>query len=168
MQFAVVSRLAAERAQRDGMGISIGVDFGPRTYVEGHALVWRSRRRRERRPRVGIDFGSYDQRALAELEFGHDVTYVDTPYLQVIARLLDDEFDVTVWARDALADLPTGLQASELGRAAHASDEDNTAAVIVTATEQSALGELLRADLDRERVLELQRQVLSGDAVPRY
>jgi hypothetical protein len=164
-QFAVVSRLAAERAQEEGLEIEIGVDFGSGSYVEGHALVWRSRRR-PRRPRVGIDFQSYDQRALAEFEFGERASYVDTPYLQVVERLRMKEFDVTVWAVDALKALPEGLEVSELGSAAEL-DGANTAAVVAT-RRQSALAELLRRGLDGARILEVQRSVLAGEAVPRY
>jgi DNA-binding transcriptional ArsR family regulator len=166
-QFAIVSRLAAQRAQREGLDVEIWVDFGAGSYVEGHALVWRSRRR-PKRPRVGIDFQSYDQRELAELEFGDDATYVDTPYLQVVKRLEVNEFDVTVWARDALETLPNGLEVADLGEAAERADNGNTAAVIATGRSQAALGELLRRDLDVRKVLRLQRGVLEGRTVPRY
>jgi YhfZ C-terminal domain/Helix-turn-helix domain len=165
-QFAVVSRHAAERARGEGLGAEVWVDFGPSSYVAGHSLVWRGRRR-PRRPRVGIDLRSYDQRGLAELEFGEDATLVDTPYLQVFERLAADEFDVTISAWDVIERMPPGLNTSELSSVTELADRGYTTAVIAGGTSQVLLGELLRRDLDPERVLEQQRAVLAG-AVPRY
>lgn len=165
--FAVVSRLAAERALAvGGGGFEIVEDFGPETYVEGHALVWRNRRR-PRKPRVGVDSHSVDQVELARLEFGADADFVDVPYLQVLDHLRRGEFDVTVWAKDALSAVDD-LDVSDLSSRSDPSQPANTSAVLVVAEGDDLTAGLIRAELDSEAVRETQRAVLVGDQPPRY
>lgn len=164
--FAVVSRLAAERAVEDGVDLEIVADFGPRSYVEGHALVWRTRQR-PRKPRVGVDMQSVDQLELARLEFGSDARFVNAPYLQVLDHLRRGDFDVTVWATDALG-TAGDLDVSALGNAATAVGLANTSAVLVVLGDDQLTAGLIRAELDPRAVCATQSAVLAGRQSPRY
>ncbi|HEX7291617.1 MAG TPA: GntR family transcriptional regulator YhfZ [Conexibacter sp.] len=166
-QFAIISALAAQLAREEGRQIEVCLDFGPQSYVEGHALVWAGKQRR-RHPRVGVSMRSYDQLELARREFGDHAEYVDVPYLQVLEHLRARHFDVTVWATDAMAsveDLPvTGLTSP----AALAAVPSNTAAVLVTAGDHAITHALLRHELDVDAVRRVQAEVLAGARVPHY
>jgi DNA-binding transcriptional ArsR family regulator len=166
-QFAVISRLAAEQATDEGRPVTVCADFGPGTYVGGHALVWAGKRRK-RAPRVGIDLQSYDQRELARREFGDDAEYVDVPYLQVLEHLRAGHFDVTVWAQDALTDVHDLLVTELTSPAAKAGLGRNTSATLVTAQGEATMSTLLRRELSVASVREIQEQVLAGTRVPRY
>jgi hypothetical protein len=166
-QFAVISALAAQVARDEGRQIEICLDFGPQSYVEGHALVWATKRRK-RHPRVGVNFQSYDQLELVRREFGDRAEYVDVPYLQVLEHLRARHFDVTLWATDAIAgveDLPVTELTSP---AALALIPSNTSAVVVTAGDHAITHALLRHELDVEAVRAVQREVLAGSRVPHY
>lgn len=166
-QFAIISRLAAESALAEGRPVSLCADFGPGTYVEGHALVWAGKRRKKH-PRIGIDLQSDDQLQLARREFGDDAEYVDVPYLQVLAHLRAGHFDATVWATDALQDVQDLTITEFRAPAARQALESNTSAAVVTAPGDSMIGTLLGRELSVERVCAVQQQVLDGARVPRY
>jgi hypothetical protein len=165
-QFAIVSRLAAERALADGRPVALCTDFGPQSYVAGHALVW-AKQRRPRRPRIGIDLKSDDQVELARREFGDDAEYVDTPYLQVLEHLRAGRFDVTVWATDALEDAGDLEIAEFSSAAARDALELNTSAALLAAP-GTPVGALLGRELRSEAVVAAQDEVLAGTRVPRY
>jgi DNA-binding transcriptional ArsR family regulator len=166
-QFAVISRLAAEQAVEEGRPVTVCADFGPGTYVGGHALVWAGKRRK-RSPRVGIDLQSYDQRELARQEFGDDAEYVDVPYLQVLPHLRAGHFDVTVWAADALTDVHDLMVTELTPRAESAAPAVNTSAVLVAAEGDTTMATLLGRELSVPAVRDIQEQVLAGTRVPRY
>jgi hypothetical protein len=165
--FAVMSRLAYTRAREKHKGLASPVDLGPDTFVEGHKLVWAGRRRKSN-PRIGIDLASLDQVELARREFGADADYIDVPYLQVLERLRGREFDVTVWATDALTEVSDLLVTDFKSPAALEALELNTTAVLATARADSMVAHFLAAELDADRVRQVQRAVVAGERVPRY
>jgi YhfZ C-terminal domain/Helix-turn-helix domain len=165
--FAITSKLAAANASARGVRVSPRIDFGPGTFVEGHALVWAGKRRK-RRPRVGIDLQSLDQVDLVRREFGAGADVIDVPYLQVLERLRAREFDVTVWATDALHEITDLLVTEFSSDDARAALPDNTSAVLVTSAADSAVSAFLRDELDVERLRQIQAEVLAGARVPRY
>jgi DNA-binding transcriptional regulator YhcF (GntR family) len=166
-QFAVISGLAAQVARDEGRQIEVCLDFGPQSYVEGHALVWAGKQRK-RHPKVGVNLQSYDQLELARREFGDRAEYIDVPYLQVLEHLRARHFDVTVWATDAMATVED-LAITELSSpAALAVAPLNTSAVVVTAGDHAITHALLRHELDVQAVRDVQGEVLAGTRVPRY
>jgi hypothetical protein len=165
--FAVMSKLAASSAVADGMRVAAPVDLGPGTFVEGHNLVWAGKRRKSN-PRVGIDLQSLDQVELARREFGSDAQFVDIPYLQVLERLRAREFDVTVWATDALRDVSDLRVTDFTSPAAIEALEQNTSAVLITAKSDSVVAQFLETELDADNIRRVQADVVRGDRVPRY
>jgi YhfZ C-terminal domain len=165
-QFAVVSRLAAERGLAEGRPLALCGDFGPETYVAGHALVW-ARKRRKRHPRIGIDLKSDDQVELARREFGDDAEYLDVPYLQVLEHLRAGRFDATVWATDALEDAGDLTVTEFTSPAAREARAHNTSAALVAAP-GTAVGALLERELRGQAVVTVQHEVMAGIRVPRY
>jgi DNA-binding transcriptional ArsR family regulator len=165
-QFAVVSRLSAERALAEKRPITVCGDFGPGSYVGRHALVWATRARR-RKPRIGIDLNSDDQVELARREFGDGAEYIDVPYLQVLEHLRARRFDVTIWATDALEaadDLTVAEFTSPSAREALAL---STSAAVVAAPRTLAVA-LLERELRGDVITSIQQQVLAGERVPSY
>jgi hypothetical protein len=164
--FAVVSRLAAQRAVRKRKSLEVCLDFGPETFVAGHAVVWASKRR-TKHPRVGLDTHSLDQVELARMEFGDNATYVDVQYLQVLEHLRAREFDVTIWSRDALTD-HDDLVISEFSTPGARDAAPLTTSAAILATRGSLVAGFLRSELDAELVIQTQSQVLKGSRVPSY
>jgi hypothetical protein len=165
--FAITSKLAAAKARENGLRVRASIDFGPGTFVEGHSLVWAGRRRKKN-PRVGIDLHSLDQVELARREFGADAEFVDVPYLQVLERLRAHEFDVTVWATDALSDITDLLVTDFASAASRVALPSNTSAVLVTSAVDSITARFLENELDPEVVRRVQDEVVRGERVPRY
>jgi hypothetical protein len=165
--FAITSKLAAAKAWENGMRVTPSIDFGPGTFVEGHSLVWAGKRRKKN-PRVGIDLHSLDQVDLAQREFGDDAEFVDVPYLQVLERLRAREFDVTVWATDALSEISDLLITGFSSPEARAALPSNTSAVLVTAAVDGITSLFLENELDPAEVVGIQGEVVRGERVPRY
>jgi hypothetical protein len=165
--FAITSKLAAAKAWENGMRVTASIDFGPGSFVEGHSLVWAGKRRKKR-PRVGIDLHSLDQVELARREFGPDAEFVDVPYLQVLERLRAGEFDVTVWATDALSEITDLLITDFSSAEARVALPNNTSAVLVTPAIDPITSLFLEHELDPAEVRRVQEQVMSGERAPRY
>jgi YhfZ C-terminal domain/Helix-turn-helix domain len=165
--FAIVSKLAAQRLLKDDAGVIEVIDFGPDTFVEGHALVWAPKARRKH-PRVGIDFQSLDQVEFAKREFGDDAELLDVPYLQVVDQLRAGAFDVAIWARDALREIGDLEVTDFTSEAARSVMPLNTTAALVAATGDTLTAAVLEHELDVERVKRIQAEVLSGERPPRY
>jgi hypothetical protein len=164
--FAVVSRLAAGRAVETSKSLETCLDFGPETFVEGHAVVWAGKRR-IKHPRVGLDMQSLDQVELARLEFGDDATYVDVDYLHVLEHLRAREFDATIWAKDALREVDD-LSVTEFRTAEARDAAPMTTSASIVATRGSLVAAFLRSELDAGLVVRTQSEVLAGRRVPSY
>ncbi|NPV71055.1 MAG: hypothetical protein HPY55_10490 [Firmicutes bacterium] len=164
--FVVLSRMSVEAAQKEH-DITIVVGFGPRTYVGEHALVLRKgvHGAITEGMRVGVDPHSLDQCQLTRrLCEGKRVEMVEIKYTQVIEMLELGRIDAVVWNADEVprsgkvrvVQIDLGPQSS------------NTEAVLVARKDRTEIERILSHVVVPSEVLEVQRQVLSGERIPSY
>jgi YhfZ C-terminal domain/Helix-turn-helix domain len=169
---AVMSLGAAERWAQKNDGITAHSVLPAGSYYASDSVLVMARASRHElgaHLRIGVDRLSIDHTLLTEAEFpGHH--YVDVSYAHVPSALTRGIIDAAVWHRTAL-----GLSLDDQGLIAWPleqresrmlSDGINSAAIVVKAND-AATKSILR-EVSVARVLQLQRSVVAGDALPLY
>lgn len=167
--FAVISRLSWQGEEAPG-DLRLVFSFGPGSNVADHVLVLAATGADGITDgmRVGVDPSSYDHVRLTQAECdGLSVALVAISYSQAVPKLLAGEIDAALW--DAGVALPPNVPLKVVPRRHRTPDEDpNTEAVLVTRSGTGALGDLIAARIDPQRVLGVQRRVLAGMEPPTF
>ena len=170
--FAVMSKLAANLELQKGTPITVLHEFGPRSYVQDHVVVFRDPAAAEIRAgmRVALDPASVDQVILTCYECqGIEVQFVETPYTQILQKLENDQLDAAVWNLDEVEEKQLAFTIRPLTRerAAKAA-RDDTVAVLVTNAADADLAKLLRRCLNFAAIQRVQEQVMGREIIPAY
>jgi len=172
VDFAVMSRFAADNALERGLPIEVAVQLPGHSYVQGHELLFAPGKGPEikRGYRVGVDSTSADQVALTKLECAdRAVEMIEISYMQLAEALTTNRIDAAVWSSDQLV-----MPMPEVSRTELHNNESRqlagtvTTAVIVTSAEGAPARELIRSLLDVGLLEETLSRVLSGDELPSY
>lgn len=161
---AVVSHLAAKAYLEQGK-VSLALNLGDGSYVDGHQLICRRGEQQNIR-RVGLDPRSPDQCQLTEIQFtGQPIERVELPYNDCISHIIRGDIDAAIWNLDD--DVPhEHLQAVKLqgdDRYIQASQ-----AVILIRPDNHPLKLLLEKGINETLLLNHQRAVQNGEIEPRY
>jgi len=165
--FAIVSRSAAESYIEEKDTLEIVLSFGKESYTGKHVLMLHDRNKQstEDGMKIGIDEDSYDQINLTKAVCkGKKVEYIPIEYSRTIDCILSGEIDAMVMNVDEVLDKKVPIHYVDI----RDYDDRNTEAVIVSSKNHEEIGNLLRASLKIETVLEIQRQILEDKITPRY
>ena len=164
---ALVSRMAAEEAISRGAAISVAVSYGPRSYLETHVLVHRTKTP-ERIKTIGLDSESLDQARLSEsfLAAHPRVNVVNLPYTHIISRLLAGEVDATLWNLDYIKEHHPVLQFSSLELPSI--EPSMTEAALIVRSGDEAASHYLSRRFPKTKILSIQETVFSGRRLPEY
>jgi len=169
-RFAIVSQFAALEAISQGEPVEIAVNFGKHTYLSQHVLVFADSEkvRVEDSMRIGIDYSSPDQYFLIKsLTSGMDVRLVEMPAHQQLFALRTGKVDAGVWNYDEIED--KGYNEFNFAFLDMTSTIfDMGTAVMLCKRDDSAMMAIVENNAIQSTVLEVQRQVLSGEKVPNY
>ena len=161
---AVVSHLAAKSYLNEGK-VSLALNLGNGSYVDGHQLICRPGEQHKIR-RVGLDPRSPDQCLLTDIKFsGQSIERVELPYSDCIAHISRGDIDAAIW--NLAEDIPhEHLQAIKLQ-----GDEryiQASQAVILTRPDNHPIKILLEKGINEALLLHHQRAVQQGEIEPRY
>ncbi|GAU75491.1 GntR family transcriptional regulator YhfZ [Fusibacter sp. 3D3] len=170
--FAIISKLAAEIHQNENPNLSIVHEFKSESYVGKHVVIFRDpkHKRITNGMRVGFDSVSLDQSKLTEVECKSlKVTYVATPYNQIIQKLEMNEIDAAIWNGDEIFEKKLEVYIQPLKNpVAIEMDKKGNVAVIVVSNETKVIGRIMERLLDLEMVEEVQKKVMNNDMIPIY
>ena len=168
VDYVVLSRFAAEQYIASGFPLKIVLRFGPHTYVGRHVLLARQDSTdNQDLLKVGIDVSSADQSMLTKQYFKRmKVDYVPVQYMNIVKMLDEKSIDVGIWNEDDIHVLEDHLDIKPL----YEPDEQssNNEAVIVTLKNDALTQSLIAHLVDKERVLNIQKKVMSGNMLARY
>lgn len=170
--FAILSKLAAETQQKTHQGLHIVHEFQPGSYVGNHVVIFREETctRIQDGMRVGFDATSIDQSMLTEVECEDlDVSYVATPYNQILQKLDMNEIDAAIWNVDEIKEKNLDFHVQPLRKElAQKLDYKGTVATIVVSTESLVIGRIMRRLLELDAVEEIQKRVIEDKIMPMY
>ncbi len=167
--FVITSKLAAMHCIEAGLDLDIAVEFGRYTYVNEHAMIFSdsSKRNIEDGMKVGIDRSSIDHylMTLKQCE-GKDVQLVDIAYNQIISKLKTDKIDAAIWNIDEIIERKLNIKYYPLTSKDFKGED--TEAVIIVNSNNYGIRNFLEHFINREMVVETQRQVVKGIIIPNY
>lgn len=164
--FAIVSKMAAKEYLKDHDDIDILIDFGPFSYTKQHVVMFHDNNETEIRDgmKVGVDRSSIDQTRLTEsLCEGKDVEFVEVQYLRMFEKIMDGSIDATVMCSGEANKQALNIKCSPFDM-----NLDSTNAVLVVDTNRKELHMLINELVDKDEILNIQRQVLDGKIQPSY
>ena len=164
--FAIVSKMAAKEYLKKHDDIDILIDFGPFSYTKQHMVMFHDNNETEIRDgmRVGVDRSSIDQTILTEkLCGGKNVEFVEVQYLRMFEKIMDGSIDATVMCLGE-----TNKQALNIKCNPFDTDLDSTNAVLIIDSNRKELHVLINELVDKDEILNIQRQVLDGKIQPSY
>ncbi|WP_422443538.1 GntR family transcriptional regulator YhfZ [Thermoanaerobacterium sp. DL9XJH110] len=170
--FAIMSKLAASINISSGKDMEIVLDLGKYSYVKGHKVLFANPEDTQIKDgmKVALDKSSIDHFILTCYECeGKDVEYVELSYNQILKSLLEKRIDAAVWNIDETEDRNLNLPYFDLKNPKVLKlNEDDTVAVLVVKKSNWGIGGVLKHIVDKEYVLDIQRQVLEGKILPSY
>jgi len=164
--FVIVSKLSASIAKKRGKSIEIVKDFGPKSYLSYHVLLFGNSQKTaiEDGMIVGLarNAESQNQRTKKACE-GKKVSFVEVDYDQMLPMIKRNEIHATVWNRDEINDALIQINMVPIY-----SDEESTEAVLVVDKNRPELVKLFDELVDVKQVTSIQRQVMEGKMPPKY
>lgn len=169
-RFAVISKFAAEQAISTGEPIEISLDFGSRSYLSKHVLLFRDKKRNqiEKNMKIAIDYSSIDQQLLTKSIIKEEqVEYVEMQGHQIISALQNGQIDAGIWNYDEIRDKNHQglhhvlLEDSQMER-------DMSTSVIITHVDDSSMNAFFQKSVDKEKILSIQKDVCAGKIIPQY
>jgi hypothetical protein len=144
----------------------------PSSFVSRHRVFYNSNSTRSGEPlKIGIDYDSYDQAVLTEMEFeGQEVDFVSLNFTQIERFLSSGIVDCAVWTED---DMKHRSNPNILDRAlsAHVRDvvkEQDTCAALVALSESKSVQAAIRHAFNEDELLRIQESVMEGRILPEY
>lgn len=166
--FAIMSQLTAQYYLDRGENIDIVENFGEFTYVGKHVLLTREDYHGNfENCKVGIDHSSVDQKTLT-LSFFADknVKYVPLIYSQIVPFIDAGNIDAAIWNLDDIDLVGNHLRYETLDQKQISIIDTN--AVVVCKKGNTQVFQILKRMLEREKVLRIQKAVVSGKVMPKY
>lgn len=163
--FAIVSKLAAEQAIKTGEKIEIAFEFGKNTYVDRHVLFKRGDIPIKK---VGIDPDSQDQCLLTTDYFKdyEDIELININYNKIPELLKRSIIDATVWNLDEIKEQNMKIKYEELKNKPLVSLANE--AVLVVNQNDSALKNIAVKAIDKDFILQMQKDILENKLYPSY
>lgn len=142
------------------------------SFVSGHHVFYRvAPHELSRTYRVAIDRESIDQARLTEMEFaGLDVEYVQVNYTQIHRLLIEGHVDAAVWTDDDMKDrVGDVIRERPLSEAVRAQvDNRDTSAAMIARADHDTVHAVIRRTMDSQKVMAIQKTVLTGEILPEY
>lgn len=167
--FAVVSKLAAGYCIKNGEPIDMVVQFGKLSYVNEHAVVFRSPYKKaiEDGMRIGVDKSSIDHYLLTLSQCKEKkVEIVDLPYNQVVQKIISGEIDAAVWNIDEIKERKINIKYYPLENNLYCGED--TEAVLIINKDNYGIKNLLEQFIDCGKVIDYQKKVVLGEMIPNY
>jgi biotin operon repressor len=165
--FAVVSKYAAKEFTKQYGKIMVVKEFGPHTYCSEHVIIFHDPKENSIRSgmKIGIDSDSIDQKNMTERVCkGKNVSFIPVQYSTLLERVIDGDLDATVWNKDEIIDKVSSIKYKEIKH----TDDDDTAAVIVTSSDRPEISLLLKEIINVDTVLNIQKLITEGKITPSY
>lgn len=169
--FAIVSKVTAEKVLADYPSLKIMKELGKNSYVSLHKIYLSDPNIGTVRDgmRIGVDLDSLDQKSLTFAEFeGRNVEYVYINYMQIFDMLFSKSIDAAVWNMDDRR-MSSSFRAIDFESplAKEISEGTSEAVIVIDGERENEITNKWN-NVEMQRVLEIQKSVESGERLPSY
>ncbi|MCR2044854.1 GntR family transcriptional regulator YhfZ [Anaerosalibacter massiliensis] len=170
--FVITSKLAAHHEMKGFSNIEILYEFGEKSYVGHHKIVFRNNNIEKIKDgmRIGIDPASPDQFLLTKYECeGKKVKYVEVFYNQIIQKLEGNEIDAAIWNEDEIREksLKLNIMPLQNPRTIEINKMDTIATLVINSNNKE-LKNVIDKFINMEYIQEIQKKVLNNKMIPAY
>jgi hypothetical protein len=170
--FVVTSKLAVNVEMSYFSNIEIAYEFGPKSYVGQHVVIFREKNvtQIEDGMRIGIDTSSPDQYLLTKYECeGKKVEYIETSYNQIIKKIESGEINAAIWNEDEIKEKGLNLNICSLKnvKTINISNMDTIAALVVNKNNDD-FKNVVSKFINMNIIKHIQNEVLDGKLIPSY
>lgn len=164
---ALLSKTAAEAFIQEGFPLEIALSYGPESFLEAHVLVYRTKGPQYIRT-LGLDPESRDQVILSKQFVGKrpNIKLVFLSYARIINHLDSGDVDASFWNIDYFKEHHSFLRCEPLD--VSVDREGMSEAVLAVRSGDAATADYIIRRFPQEKVLESQREILSGERIPEY
>lgn len=169
--FAIVSKMTAERSLIKYPNLMVMKRLGTNSYVSAHKIFLADAQdsRIRSKMKIGVDMDSPDQKELTFSEFqGMDVEYVYINYMQLFDMLEAKKIDAAVWSMDDKRIIQTFHSIDFKSPVAKQISGNTSEAVIVIDRDRKKELEEKWGSVAIEDILSIQERVEAGEKIPRY
>jgi YhfZ C-terminal domain/Helix-turn-helix domain len=166
--FTLVSKFAAKEAITKNKELLIVKEFGPRSYVSGHTLVFSDDSKSIKNGiKIGLDRYSTDQQTLTLMEVGDmKVEFVQLNYMHLKENFLAKSIDTMVWNIDEIEKSVYHIKPLSNKKAIQIDHQMSEAVCVVN--KQNRKIKYLFNLLSTDQILSVQEQVVNGVRIPKY
>ena len=151
---------------------TIIMELPQKSFVSGHRVFFTSTDSKNlQRKWVGIDYDSYDQARLTEMEFeGQDMEFIRMTFTQIDYFLANDKIDYAVWTEEDMQfrSNPNIFDRDLSEKVKKTVKYKNTCAALVALTKDTAVHSIIKGALDENELLRIQNLVMEGKILPEY
>lgn len=169
--FAIVSKMTAEKVLAEYPNLKVLQNLGLNTYVSAHKIFLADPNESKIREgmKIGVDMDSIDQKRLTFAELtDQNVEFVHINYMQMYELLSSKQLDAAVWSMDEermIRNFKTiEFQNPEAKRI---SDHTSEAVIVIDGSREEEILEKW-GSVQTHKILEIQKSVEEGEKIPRY
>ncbi|PPA69169.1 GntR family transcriptional regulator YhfZ [Jeotgalibacillus proteolyticus] len=167
--FALVSKYSAQEALKNESNLKIALEFGIKTYVSEHAVIFSNLENKQLKDgmKVGIDSFSMDQKILTQAEAtGLTIEYLEFNYMHMLQHLKAKTIDATIWNVDEID--PTLFNIKPLASPLAINYESQMNEAVCVIKKDNRKMEYIIDQLSKNKVVEIQSDVVKGNIIPKY
>lgn len=166
--FIITSGLTADYLLKKFDNLEKFLVLPKETYVTKHVLIFRKgcSSEIEDGARIGVDTHSIDYTLLTKyVTKNHDVKLIDMPYNQVSKSIEKGWIDFAIWNRDEVVEhnYPFGIKEINCELIDRSSQ-----AVFIGKKADTFIKSILQKTINIDKLLDMQKKVISGDILPEY
>lgn len=165
--FIVTSGLTADYLIKNS-DVDLITLFPQKTYVSEHVIV----HKKDKNDfiydgmSIGVDSNSIDYRLLTqEIVKNHNVKMIETPYNQIVQRIENGSIDAAIWNRDEVVEKNYPVSYSSIGSE---SIKKSSSAALLCKRGNTFIKEIVQKYVDINRIVDVQKKVISGKILPEY
>lgn len=165
--FIVTSGLTAEYLLEHN-DVEMIAMFPEQTYVSEHVIVHKKDQDNFSFDgmSIGVDSNSIDYRILThEIVRNYDVKMVETPYNQIVRQIENGSIDAAIWNKDEVKEKNYPVSYDSIN-----SDlvKKSSCAALLCKKGNNFIKEIIQEYADVEKIIKVQKSVISGETLPEY
>lgn len=167
--FALMSKFSAIEDLNGEIDCHIALGFGENTYVSEHAVIFSDPKKKKlaNGMKIGIDSLSTDQKILTHAEAsGLDIQYLEFNYMHLLQHLKANTIDAMIWNIDEIDSASLNIQPLSSPLAIKYEKQMNEAVCVVRSDNRKM--DYIANLLSRNKIVEIQTNVVKGEVIPKY